>query len=127
MAEKYPLTEFTRQRIFQRDLGLCAYCRGWADEIDHKTPPHRMADTWIADLWANSEDNLQAICGPCNRVKHSQTDFEYRSWLQFKRMLSTPPPMPLYRPFNPAPFASPLAQALLSMPLRYVPPGSPRP
>ncbi|WP_367399048.1 HNH endonuclease [Halomonas sp. 707D7] len=55
-----------RQRILQRDKGLCQPCleRGFftpAVEVDHFVN--------IASGGTDSDDNLQAICGPCHKAK----------------------------------------------------------
>ena len=58
-----------RERILQRDKGLCQPClkQGFytpANEVDHIVN--------IASGGTDSDDNLQAICGPCHKLKTQQ-------------------------------------------------------
>lgn len=55
-----------RQRVLQRDKGLCQPCLKQgvytpATEVDHIVN--------IASGGTDSDDNLQAICGPCHKAK----------------------------------------------------------
>lgn len=58
-----------RARILRRDNGLCQPC--WragrvtpAVEVDHVVN--------VADGGSDADDNLEAICGPCHKVKTQQ-------------------------------------------------------
>ena len=51
----------TRKRIMERDGKTCQLCSAMAVAVDHKIPWRIAKD--------NSDDNLQAICKPCNTKK----------------------------------------------------------
>lgn len=61
--------EKLRERIMQRDTGLCQPCKRnghvtMATQVDHITPK--------AQGGGNDDANLQAICDPCHRDKTSR-------------------------------------------------------
>ena len=64
-----------RQRISQRQAGLCMYCGVRLSRsnlhIDHIFPAEHGG--------SNAESNLQALCAPCNIRKGVQTDSEFRT------------------------------------------------
>lgn len=51
----------TRARVLARDGHTCQQCGQPATQVDHKTPR--------AQGGSDHEDNLQALCGPCNLEK----------------------------------------------------------
>lgn len=51
-----------RQLVWQRDQGRCVYCDSTTElQMDHQIP--------VSMGGANTEQNLQLLCGPCNRRK----------------------------------------------------------
>lgn len=54
------LTSAQRQRILQRDNGLCVYCTEDADEVDHVIPWSFKHD--------DRDENLVAACWLCNQI-----------------------------------------------------------
>ena len=63
-----------KERLMRRQRNLCAYCgRRYSShyfDIDHMDP--------AVDGGPNDVNNLQVLCGPCNRRKRDQTDREFR-------------------------------------------------
>jgi len=56
------IPEDVRHAVWQRDAGACRLCGATSDlQYDHLIP--------VSMGGANSVDNLQILCGPCNRRK----------------------------------------------------------
>lgn len=69
-----------RQRVLQRDNGLCQHCKAdgrvtLADEVDHITPLH-------AGGHATDERNLVSLCKACHKAKSDREDSERRGRVQ---------------------------------------------
>ena len=56
---------------------ICKYCRSRANHLDHIIP--------LSKGGGNNLDNLQLICGRCNRAKWDSTEEEFLSWLKTLR------------------------------------------
>ena len=61
-AQRGAIPDDVKQYVFQRDAGRCRHC-GSASELqfDHVIP--------VTMGGASTEENLQVLCGPCNRRK----------------------------------------------------------
>jgi len=56
---------WSRKRVLVRDKGLCAYCKGKANTIDHIVPKSKAGESdWL---------NTVGCCKPCNARKASKT------------------------------------------------------
>ena len=67
---------WSKRRVLVRDKGLCAYCKGPANTIDHILPVSRYgASNWL---------NTISSCKPCNSKKSSKTPVEAGMELLFK-------------------------------------------
>jgi len=61
-SRRSPIPHETRRAVFERDGGRCVECEATFDlQFDHVIP--------VAMGGATSEQNLQLLCGPCNRDK----------------------------------------------------------
>lgn len=61
-ARRQPIPVDVRRAVFERDGGCCVECSATFDlQYDHVIP--------LALGGANSEQNLQLLCGDCNRRK----------------------------------------------------------
>jgi 5-methylcytosine-specific restriction endonuclease McrA len=66
----------TRRAVLARDRGVCAYCSGAADTIDHVQPRgHGGQHRW---------ENVVAACKPCNAKKDDRTLVQLGWALDFK-------------------------------------------
>lgn len=83
---KAVITPLTRRKVYERDLGRCAYCRVELDpanwHADHVVPWARGGPTVL--------ENLVAACPPCNMAKHDSTVAEWRSRDARAGVLSVP-------------------------------------
>ena len=63
-----------KEELYKRQDGRCSYCRIPFElpyfDIDHKLP--------VVIGGADRINNLQLLCGPCNRRKGALTDHEFR-------------------------------------------------
>ena len=58
---RQPITAAMRLDVMTRAQGRCEICGDPAEHVDHILP--------VARYGATAIDNLQALCGPCNRRK----------------------------------------------------------
>lgn len=63
------LTTSDVAEIRERDAGICAYCFGPGNELDHCTP--------LARGGHNTPDNIVTACRSCNAKKHTKTVLEF--------------------------------------------------
>ena len=61
-SQRQPISRDVRRAVFERDGGRCTECGSNFDlQYDHMIP--------VALGGATTVDNLQLLCGPCNRLK----------------------------------------------------------
>jgi len=66
------LGNIKREKLLLRDGYRCVNCGYWDDlQIDHIMPSSRGG--------GNEEENLQVLCGPCNRSKRAMTMEEWEA------------------------------------------------
>ena len=66
-ADKEKISASLRKRVFERDAYRCQHCGGWEDLCaDHVIPESKGG--------ATTEENLQTLCGPCNRAKGAKEE-----------------------------------------------------
>ncbi len=58
-----------RERALKRDKGICRYCRGIADTVDHVTPRCEGGKSTL--------ENLVACCKRCNNLKGDMSVEEF--------------------------------------------------
>jgi 5-methylcytosine-specific restriction endonuclease McrA len=62
VSKRGQIPDDLKQYVWQRDGGRCSHCGAVAElQFDHIIP--------VAKGGATSEENLQILCGPCNRRK----------------------------------------------------------
>jgi hypothetical protein len=79
-----------RQRIYDRDQGICAYCGEWVPfhraEVDHIYP--------VKMRGGYDDNNLVVCCRPCNRKKWlyppGHPRFQYPKWFRGEPVLGVP-------------------------------------
>lgn len=71
----YTIQEF--YEWYKAQPRICKYCKAEANNLDHIIP--------LSKGGGNNLDNLQLICGRCNRAKWDSTEEEFLEWLKTLR------------------------------------------